>query len=84
MNTPTPEAASPIPLNDRIDIFRQLNVDDLRTPGTASLFEGLMTIYYDDFVKFCDDVEASPNRDSITGISCYIKNERIYFDVTHA
>lgn len=72
-----------IRLNDRIDIFRQLTVDQLTSEVNCALFEGLLNPYYDKFTEFCEQVEASTYRDRILNVSCHIADEHIYFDVEY-
>lgn len=71
-----------IQLNDRIDVFRHLTVDQLTSDVNKALFEGLLNQYYHDFTAFCEQIE-SLDRTKIRGISCHIADEQIYFEVAY-
>lgn len=72
-----------IQLNDRVEIFRHLAMDELTTTVNEAIFEGLLTEFYDEFTEFCNTVKSSKHRNQIKGISCYIADGKIYFDIEY-
>lgn len=70
-----------IQLNDRVEIFRHLTVDQLDSEVNEAIFKGLLDSYYTEFSKFCEDIRDNPDRDKIRDISCHIADGQIYFNV---
>lgn len=68
-----------IRLDDRIDIFRRLTVDEATSEVNHEIFSGLLEEYYDEFVRFCDEVES--HRNHVKSVSCHIADKQIYFNV---
>lgn len=70
-----------IQLNDRVEIFRHLTVDQLDSEVNDAIFRGLLDTYYPQFAAFCDEIRDNPEREKIRDISCHIADKQIYFDV---
>lgn len=71
-----------IRLDDRIDIFRHLTIDEVNSTVNHEIFEGLLSKYYEEFVKFCEELEQLDSK-RVKGVSCHIADNQIYFDVEY-
>lgn len=70
---------------DKIDIFKDLSVKDLRNED-CDKFSTILGDYYEQFSNFCNFVENQCNdtpglEDHIEGLSCSISDEGAQFDV---
>lgn len=71
---------------DKIDIFKDLSVRDLRNED-CDKYSTILGDYYGQFSDFCNFVEDQCNttpglEDHIEGLSCSISDEGAQFDVT--
>lgn len=71
-----------ISLGDRVDIFRHLTVDQATSAVNYSIFSGLLSEYYHEFIDFCNRIQ-SEDQSKIKDVSCHIADNTIYFDVTY-
>jgi len=63
---------------NRIEIFRQLTIDDLEELN-MSKFECLLDPHYDEFVMFC---EVLKDETDVKNVSCYMIDSNIEFEIT--
>lgn len=70
-----------IDLSNRMELFRHLTSDELRSDINQVIFKGLLEDHYDKFVDACDYVKF--NREIIASVSCFIESGEVNFVYTY-
>ena len=74
------ENISDLQYADRIEIFRQIGIDELNNVR-LDIFDSIATSHYGEFLNFCNKVYEE--KDRIKSVSCAFENDRLSFDIDY-
>lgn len=74
------ENISDLQYADRIEIFRQIGIDELNNV-CLDIFDSIATSHYGEFLNFCNKVYEE--KDRIKSVSCALENDRLSFDIDY-